>query len=188
MMTVMPEDWSPDGRFVLFRGLRDNNASFDLWALPVTSPDKPFPIVQSDFEERDGQFSPDGKWIAYQSDESGRYEVYVQPFMRSGARTAISVRGGTQVRWNRGGLELFSIAADGQLTAVPVQPSSDGTALIAGAAEPLFATRTLGGLPGQGNQRPQYVVSPDGKRFLVHSMVGEESSPLTLVLNWRGKP
>ena len=91
-----------------------------------------------------------------------------------------------QVRWSRDGKELFYIAADGRLMAVPIGPSSDGQTLTAGTAVPLFATRILGGLPGQGNQRPQYSVSPDAQRFLVHTIVEEETSPITVVMNWTG--
>ena len=74
-----PVDWSRDGRYVLYRS-PGKTTGFDLWALPMDGDRKPFPVVQTNFEERDGQFSPDGKWIAYQSNESGRVEIYVQPF------------------------------------------------------------------------------------------------------------
>jgi len=185
LTTVIPEDWSSDGRFIIFRGLGDPKSSFDLWVVPVQPPGNAFPVVRTDFEERDAQLSPDGKWIAYHSDESGRFEVYVQPFMRPGARMAISTEGGTQVRWSRNGQELFYIALDGRLIAVPTRSSSDGNTLDAGRPVPLFMTRILGGLPGQGNHRQQYVVSPDAQRFLVHSIVAEETSSITAVLNWR---
>ena len=185
LTTVMPDDWSPDGGFIIFRGLGDAKSSFDLWALPLKGPGKPFAVVQTEFEERDAQFSPDGKWIAYHSDESGRFEVYVQPFMRPGTRTLISNGGGAQVRWSRDRSELFYVALDGRLMAGPIRSSSDGRTLHAGAPVPLFMTRIIGGLPGQGNHRQQYVVSPDGQRFLVHSLIGEETSPITVILNWR---
>ncbi len=185
LTTVMPDDWSPDGSFIIFRGLGDMKSSFDLWALPLTARGKPFVVVQTDFEERDAQFSPNGKWIAYHSDDTGQFEVYVQPFMRPGTRTPISNGGGAQVRWSRDGTELFYVALDGRLMAVPIRSSSDGRTLDAGAPVPLFVTRIIGGLPGQGNHRQQYVVSLDGQRFLVHSVVGEETSPITVILNWR---
>ena len=90
------------------------------------------------------------------------------------------------MRWSRDGKELFYIALDGRLMAVPIRAASDRTTLDAGTPLPLFATRIIGGLPGQGNYRQQYMVSPDGQRFLVHSIVGEETSPITVILNWRG--
>ena len=108
-----PVDWSPDGRFVLYRS-PGPMTGFDLWALPLDGDRKPFPVVQTTFEERDGQFSPDGKWIAYQSNESGRVEIYVQPFPGTGRKERISTSGGTQVRWRRDGKELFYIALDGR--------------------------------------------------------------------------
>ena len=185
LTTVMPDDWSPDGSFIIFRGLGDLTSGFDLWALALKAPGKPFVVVQTEFEQRDAQFSPNGRWIAYHSDESGRFEVYVQPFMRPGTRTLISSGGGAQVRWSRDGKELFYVTLDGRLMAVQIRSSSDGPTLDAGAPVPLFVTRIIGGLPGQGNHRQQYVVSPDGQRFLVHTVVGEETSPITVILNWR---
>jgi WD40-like Beta Propeller Repeat len=107
LTTVMPDDWSPDGRFIIFRGLNAMKATFDLWAMRLDDRRKPFVLAETDFEERDAQFSPDGKWIAYHSDESGRFDVYVAPFMRPGARTLVSTGGGAQVRWRGDGRELF---------------------------------------------------------------------------------
>lgn len=101
-------DWSPDGRFVLYHSL-DPRAGYDLWVLPIDrdrqSAQKPVPVVQTAFDERDGQFSPDGKWIAYQSNESGRFEIYLQPFPGPGGRVTMSTNGGAQVRWRHDGQE-----------------------------------------------------------------------------------
>jgi Tol biopolymer transport system component len=90
-------------------------------------------------EERDAQFSPDGEWIAYQSNESGRFEIYAQPFPGPGPRQLISTHGGAQVRWRRDGRELFYIALDGKLMSVPIR--TGGNTLDVGAPEPLFAAR-----------------------------------------------
>ncbi len=100
----------------------------DLWALPLDGDRKSFPVVQTKFNERDGQFSPDGKWIAYQSDESGRWEVYVQPFVGPGGKLQISTNGGAQVRWRRDGKELFYIGLDNRLMAVPIRLDSKAMA------------------------------------------------------------
>jgi hypothetical protein len=99
-------DWSSDGRFLLFRNLT-LKTDWDIWAMPVSEDRKAFPVVQTNFEERDGQFSPDGKWIAYQSNESGRFEIYVQPFPAGGEKVRISNNGGAQARWRRCGKECF---------------------------------------------------------------------------------
>ena len=98
-------DWSSDGKYILFRS-SSASSSHDLWAVSV-SDRQAFPVVKTRFAERDGVFSPDTKWIAYQSDESGRFEVYMQAFPKAGPRTQISTAGGAQVRWSRDGRELF---------------------------------------------------------------------------------
>ena len=95
-------DWSRDGRFLLYMSLDPKNAH-DIWALPMDKKAAPFPVVRTDFEERNGQFSPDGKWVAYQSNDSGRFEIYVQPFPSPGNRIQISNNGGAQVRWRSDG-------------------------------------------------------------------------------------
>ena len=104
-----PMDWSADGRFLLYDSL-DPKRGFDIWALPLEGDRKPFAVVQTDFNERLAQFSPDGKWIAYQSDKTGRFEIYVRPFPGPGGDSRVSIDGGAQVRWNPNGKELFYIA------------------------------------------------------------------------------
>jgi eukaryotic-like serine/threonine-protein kinase len=187
-MTTHPLDWSPDGRFLLYRSQPQgaNVAHWDLWAVPMDGEGKAFPVVQTNFDERDAVFSPDGKWIAYQSNESGRYEIYIQPFP-AGARIPITVDGAAQVRWPRHGNELFYIALDGYLRAVPIQFKADGQPEI-GAAVRLFPTN-VGGAIVQGVTRQQYDVSSDGQRFLMNTLIEETNvSPITLILNWKPKP
>jgi serine/threonine protein kinase len=178
-----PTDWSPDGRFVLYR-TNDTNTGQDIWAMPLDGDRKPFPIVQTTFDDRDGQFSPDGRWIAYESNESGRSEIYVQSFPYAGGKRQISTNGGAQVRWRRDGTEIFYIAFDNRLMATPIRFISNGQAVEPGSPVPLFIA-AIGG-PSQGNLRQQFAVSSDGKRFLMNTVVNETSTaPITIVLNLR---
>jgi dipeptidyl aminopeptidase/acylaminoacyl peptidase len=173
--------WSRDGRFLLFRSL-DPELSWDVWVLPMIGDRKPSAVVRSRFEERDAQFSPDARWISYQSDESGRFEIYVQPFQRNGPRMRISTDGGVQAFWGRDGTELFYLALDGRLMAVPVRASSTAADLETGTARALFSAR-VGGL--QDISLNHYHVSPDSQRFLVDTVVEETASPIVIVLNWK---
>jgi Tol biopolymer transport system component len=173
-------DWSRDGQFLLFRSL-DPELSWDVWAMPMSGDRKPFAVVRTKFEERDARFSPDGKWIAYQSNESGRFEIYVQPFQSPGERRRISTDGGVQAQWSRDGRELFYLGLNGQLVAVPVGLSSAG-GFSAGAAVPMFTAR-VGSL--QDIPTNLYSVSSDGQRFLLDTIVEEAASPIVIVLNWR---
>ena len=180
-----PMDWSADGRFLLYDSL-DPKRGFDIWALPLEGDRKPFAVVQTDFNEGLAQFSPDGTWIAYQSDKTGRFEIYVRPFPGPGGDSRVSIDGGAQVRWNPNGKELFYIAADDRLMAVPIRFSSDGKAVEPGTPLGLFATNV--GSTAVLTYRQQYVVSPDGQSFVMNSVVGEASaSPITVILNWKPK-
>jgi Tol biopolymer transport system component len=180
--------WSPDGRFLLYMSA-DPVTGFDIWALPMDGDRKPFPVIQSKANERLGQFSPDGKWIAYESDESGRYEVYIQPWSGSsgkgGGKVPISPTGGTQMRWRHDGKALFYIALDDRLMMVPIKFGSSGQDVEPDAPVPLFTTHVGGAV--QPFPRHQYVVSPDDLRFLmVVERQGATASPITLLLNWAG--
>jgi eukaryotic-like serine/threonine-protein kinase len=184
-----PTDWSADGKFILYRSL-DRKTSFDIWALSMADR-KPFPIVKTDHEERDAQFSPDGKWIAYQSNESGRFEIWVRPFPLPGSavkadeRWQFSTAGGTEVRWARDGTEIFYTTLDGRLMAVPVHVERDGHAVIPGPAVPLFASPVPLAF-GAGTALPWYMVSRDGKRFLMTTQPTPLTTvPITVLLNWQ---
>jgi eukaryotic-like serine/threonine-protein kinase len=179
-------DWSSDGRFVLFDS-RDAKRRSDLWALPLDGSAKPIPIAQSDFEETRGQFSPDVKWVAYQSDESGRHEIYVQAFPGPGPKFPISTGGGTQVRWRRDGKELFYVALDERMMAVSIKFGAAGQTPEIGAPVALFAP-PLGGFIQQADFRHQYDVSADGQRFLVATTGERATSPIAVILNWKPRP
>jgi serine/threonine protein kinase len=183
MLNKQGQDWSPDGRFLLFGSPPVNP---DIWALPMDGDRKPFVVVQTPFSERLGQFSPDGKWIAYESNESGRFEIYVQPFPGPGGKWQVSTNGGAQPRWRRDGKELFYIGIDERLMAAPIRFTSDGQSIEPSSPTPLFATHIGGAV--QGTNRQQYVVSPDGQRFLMNTITEQATSPITVILNWKPKP
>jgi hypothetical protein len=133
---------------------------------------------------RRGTFSPDGRWVAYESNVSDRYEIFVQPFPGLGERTQVSTAGGVQVRWATSGRELFYVGLDSQMMAVPIRTSTDGQAATVGTPAVLFRTR-IPDLMGFA-QRTQYVVSPDGQHFLVSTMDDDEAPPpIRMILNWR---
>jgi serine/threonine protein kinase len=197
--TKDPVDWSPDGRFLLY-GAVDPRTGNDIWALPMSGANasptgrshqeldgdrKPFPVVQTNFNEHSGQFSPDGKWIAYESNESGRYEIYIQLFPGPGGKTQISTNGGSSPRWRRDSKELFYLGPDDRLMAVPIRFASNGQTLEPGTPVPLFVTR-FG--RGAGYDAWDYVVAPDGQRFLMNTSTEEAvTSPIVLLMNWHGK-
>lgn len=187
----IPTDWSLDGKFLLYRSL-DAKTSFDIWALSMADR-KPFPVVQTPHEERDAVFSPDGRWIAYQSNESGRFEIWVRPFPFPGTevkgeeRWQFSSEGGTRVRWGRTGNEIFFLALDGTLVAVPVEVQPGGRAVAPGRAVPLFSS----GAPvafGGGTALPSYMVSRDRQRFLMSTAPQLASTiPIKVLVNWKPK-
>jgi Tol biopolymer transport system component len=180
-----PMDWSSDGRFVLYASV-DPKRGFDLWALPMDGKRTPFAVVQTDFNEGSGQFSPDSRWVAYESDKTGRTEIFVRPFPGPGGDVRVSTDGGSQPRWNPNGKELFYIAADDRLMAIPIQVSSNGSNTIIEPGTPtgLFATNV--GSAALNAFRAQYAVQANGQSFVMNSAVGESSaSPITVILNWK---
>jgi len=168
-------DWSQDGRFVLFM-VGFPKPLNSLWVLPLFGDRKPFPFRETQFDETFGRFSPDGRWIAYSSNESGRNEVYVTRFPGPRGKSQVSAAGGTQPRWRRDGKEIFYLDPDNRMVSAAVNGA--GSAFEVGAVRSLFATRAGG--PGS-----VYDVSPDGQRFLVNTLVEEAApAPITLVVNW----
>ena len=177
-----PMDWSGDGRFVLYQ---DFNPRFglDIWALPLEGERKPFEVVRTDFNETMPQFSPDGRWIAYQSDKTGRVEIYLRPFPGAGPDTRASTEGGGQVRWNPDGRELFYVGADDRLMSVALTFTDAKTVEPANPVA-LFATKI--GSTATLVYRQQYLVGRDGQSFILNSVVSEaSSSPITVILNWK---
>jgi len=177
-----PLDWSSDGKFILYAEVDQNNGT-DLWALPLSGDKKPIPIANTLFNEVHGRFSPDVRWVAYASDLSGHYEIYVKPFGRSGGEQMISANGGLQPRWRQDGKEIFYIAPDNTLMSVPIQISSGGQLLEAGTPVALFHSHVFS-KSRAGKQ--QYAVSRDGQRFLMNVSLDDATpSPISVLLNWK---
>jgi serine/threonine protein kinase/Tol biopolymer transport system component len=177
---VYPDHWSRDGKYLLYERNGGAQTKMDLWVLPMTEDPKPFPYIESPFEEAHAQFSPDGRWIAYASNESGRPEVYIQSFPAGGGKWQISTTGGDQVQWRADGKELFYIAPDRSLMAVAI---ADGATMDVG--KPVVLFQTFVPLSGITDDRNNYVPSRDAQRFLVDTLVDAGSTqPLIMVLNW----
>ena len=179
-----PLDWSRDGRVLLYAAQDDKTGS-DLWALPLVGDRKPFAVAQTNFDEIQGQFSPDGRWLAYASNESGRFDVYVTPFPEAGGKWQVSTGGGTQPRWGRNGQEILYVAPDARFMAAPIRAVQG--AIDAGTPVALFPTRLATGsniVFAGYNSTAQYAVAPDG-RFLMNVATEDPvTSPITIVLNW----
>lgn len=184
----MPVSWSPDGKRLAF--IQESpSGSFDIWILPLEQDRRPQPWRETPFNERNAEFSPDGRWLAYTSNESGRFEVYVEPYPGPGARYQVSTDGGDDPAWARSGRELFYLvpqseermSAPRKLMVVDVRTEPT---FIASKPRLLFEGPLW---RGRGPSR-HYDVSPDGRRFLI---VQEREQPmlprpanLQLVVNW----
>jgi len=178
-------DYSRDGRYVLYRS-NSRSTGWDLWAVPAAGDRQPFPVAQSRFDERTAQFSPDTRWIVYESNESGQFEIYVRPFPGPGASTRVSSAGGTQPRWRQDGSELFYLAPGSRLMTVPLRLPSSASGITLGTPVPLFvvaATSTV-----QGGISFEYDVSRDGQKFLVNTLVEQAPTPISLILNRKPLP
>ena len=169
-----PNDWSRDARFIIETIFGDPKTGNGIWVLPLFGDRKPFPYLQTDFNERRAKLSPDGQWLAYASDESKRNEIYVQTFPTLGGKWHVSTNGGELPVWSRDGKDLFYIGADRKMMAVAVK---GGSKFEAGVPKPLFDTRLGGTLPW-------FDVSKHG-RFLIPTLK-EQTGPVSLnvVVNW----
>jgi Tol biopolymer transport system component/predicted Ser/Thr protein kinase len=181
---VRPFDWSRDGKYLLYAA-SGSTTGVDLYTLELAPRGKRQPYLQSQFSESEGQFSPDGRWIAYVSDESGRQEVFVQSFPVPGSKSQISTAGGAQPRWRDDGKELFYLAPDRRLMAVDVKTSPPFTASV---PKPLFAS-SIAMLQVTPTGTYRYSPTPDGKRFLINISEDQatDDTPFTVVLNWRAR-
>jgi Tol biopolymer transport system component len=170
----VPTDLSSDGRFLAYHVIDNKTKTWDLGLYSVAEK-KTSIFLSTPAAEVNGRFSPDGRWIAYQSDESGTVEVYVRPFSGHGGKWQISTAGGTQPVWNRNGKEIFYVSPDNKLMAVGVKADSG---FETGPPRALFEVH-LKSVNGW-----KYDVSPDGQRFLANTVIEVKANPITLVLNW----
>jgi Tol biopolymer transport system component len=185
---TVPSDWSADGKFLIYYSI-DPKSARDLWVLSMQGERTPRAFLQTPFEERWGVLSPNGRWVAYMSDESGpSTEIYVRPSrgLTSGTPVGpegqwqISTAGGIFPRWRPDGKELYYIGSAGEMRAAPI--AETGTTLTPGVPVALFPTRIAGG--GVDNTSgPQYDVARDG-RFLINTELARGYPPITLVMNW----
>jgi len=174
-------DWSRDGRYILYQRPGSGTGQ-DLWIAPQVDGESPRPYLDTEFDERDGSFSPDGSWIAYVSNEDGRDDVFVEPFPRTGAKFAISRGGGMAPAWRQDAQELFYVSRDGHLMAVPLTVTA--SAVRGDTPVPLFA------VPLSRYVRRGYEVSQDGQRFLIAMPLEEDEAgdaTISIVLNWQAE-
>jgi Tol biopolymer transport system component len=177
---VAVTDTSPDGRSLLYQA-RTAAGHFDLWLLELSDSPRAAPFLRTPFDEVEGQFSPDGRWLAYVSNESAKPEVYLCPRENPAARVQVSANGGVQPRWRRDGLELFYVSADGRLMSVAV---GKGAVPRLGAPVGLFQTH-IDARSRDALQHFDYDVSPDGQRIVTLAAPEIESvTPWTVVINW----
>jgi Tol biopolymer transport system component len=168
-----PTDWSPNGKFLTY--IEGALGGWAIWMLPLEGRDKPYLLHKSEFSEREASFSPDGKWLAYCSNESGVYRVYVVAFPGPGGKWQVSPDGGCGPRWRRDGKEIFYLSLDNKLMASEV--NAGGSSFRVGATRALFATRAYGVFG-------KFDASADGQRFLIPYETEQPNAAITLVVNW----
>ena len=187
---VTPSSWSKDGRFILYYTSDAQTGLNRMGILPMTGKREASLVLNQLFNERDGVFSPDGKWVAYQSEESGRPEVYVRAFLppskpdalpEFGNPVLVSTSGGVHATWRPDGKELYYISPRSEMMAAPI--SVVGSVLSPGAPVMLFHTSILGGSTQSTPLGRQYDVAPDG-RFLINTTIDAPATPITLLQNW----
>jgi serine/threonine protein kinase len=185
-----PTAWSADGRFITYNTTSPGQYATELWILPLFGERKPYPFLRGSFDVGQGRFSPDGRWLAYSSDESGRGEVYVTPFPRGGSKFQVSAAGGSIPRWRRDGKELFYLAADSELMAAEVDGS--GSSFQVAAVRPLFHVLLKTGIArldlSPTSDQIGYDAGPDGKWFVVNAPPIGNPPPITLITNWAPEP
>jgi Tol biopolymer transport system component len=179
---AFPTDWSPDGKHLLFKGekrLSGNEEESDIWLYSFDD-DKSSPLLDSPYDEDDAHFSPDGKWFAYSSNESGQTEVYLQSFPKLSERRQVSLGGGSSPGWSHKSDELFYLALDGTIMAIEFDRE---TGQLKTPAASLFKARTR-----FSDTMREFNVTPDGQTFLINEAIEDEANAsLSLITNWTSK-
>jgi Tol biopolymer transport system component len=175
----VPLGFSSDGQSLLYSAGDERNR-IDLWTLPLVGDQKPAVVLQTPQDEGQAQISPDGRWIAYVSNETSRNNVYVKAFPSGDNRWPVSTNGGVEPRWGKDGREIFYLAPDRCLMAVDMKT---GPAVEAGRPTCLFPTR-MSPLAGHGLTINQYVFAAGGQRFLINQPRDERGAPIMVALNW----
>ena len=173
----IPSDWSPDGKLLLYMNFVGSSVPH-FWIHPVVPAEKDYALLKTNFSEEQGQFSPDGRWLAYVSEETGKDEVFVVPFPSLSSKWQVSAAGGEQVKWRHDGKELFYLTPDRKLMAVAVDTA--GGTFKPGLPHELFQTS----IQSAHHQLPQYDVAPDGQKFILNVPLGPSLEPITLYSNW----
>lgn len=173
------DDWSPDGRYLLYEsGTIGEGNGIDLWLLPLSG-GPPAPLISSPGDQQFGQFSPQGRWVAYASSETGRSEVYVVPFPTTGSKWQVSASGGTRPRWRRDGKEIvFEVPGSGKV--MSAQVNSGGPNFEVGEVRLLFEGTNL----TPSNLASQWSLTSDGQRLFAITTGETGARPLTLIQNW----
>ncbi len=175
-----PSDWSPDSQYIIFTEVNPKT-KYDLWVMPLGEPKKVFPFIVTNANEGQARFSPDGKWVAYCSNESGQPEIYVQPFLTGKeGKWQVSTKGGYTPRWSKDGKELFYLSLDNQITSTEVKL---GSTFEAAAPRPLFDIHPYR-IQRIAPWSEAFEPDPDGRRFAVHSALTSSPPNITVVLNW----
>jgi eukaryotic-like serine/threonine-protein kinase len=171
---TLPEDWSPDGRYLVERKVVPPDS---LWIQPLFGDKKAYPFAAEAYNQRSARISPDGKWLAYASEESGPFEVYVQSFPAGGGKVQVSIKGGERPAWSRDGKELFFMNPESKVMAAAIHA---GEKFEAGAPKALFDTNSGGSLSFNNG----FDVSKDGRFLIPVRAEGAGATPLTVVVNW----
>jgi len=180
----IPVSWSHDGRYIVFSRLKRGTPGVDTWLLDLSGEPKASPYIESPFDKAQARISPDGRWLAYTTNDSGMYQIMVQSFPDPNrGRWQITAQGGIEPKWRRDGRELYYLALDGNLMAVPIKETRPEQPFEAGTSTVLFQT-PLTVSRTQSPRDRRYDVAPDGRFLIAIPVAAGGPEPVTAVVNW----